>query len=1185
MRYDDEDFNKLDARIEKMLDDNFKKMQKKSEKSADVKGSVKKHLQKIDKEQAKIFSKSLKEDKARLDSMVNRQFSLLDSFYKATDKETKLYIKNSMFDRQRELEDTLENMKSSFNQYSKYMSKKNRDFYSDIYSITSENLNDLQEEMSTRFAGMKEDVKDSLEDMQEGVKGGFTGLMKNITVALSALNIDSIKDHVEDKIDSYIENKRQVRSRTNNTFNYDDFNNAVSQVVDNGGYMNRDEASELVSDLVIHQGVKDAKYLAPYAKEISSGMKVLGASIDSYSNIMWRDMDTEQNGNLLREVNNIAKEVEDNSQLNVTGENLLQSINENIDDIYGITAGDTKKTTKMVGSLASIEAMQQSAANKGVDTMAGQLKDWLTKTPLELMDDERFNTFSSLTGVSAEQFAKASQDGPDAIYDIVAKYQKAIEGMDDTDMYNYKDLLQYGSVAEMKALKTGGKDALNYLKEAIGSTYKGQEDTEQGTDLMARSAGELVGWLDKSKNFLSDNPFIRRIADVMDTLDVKAINLAAVTYVASSLRDTWKSLGGGEFGKWGQILHDKTGGFLSGVKGVLGKKLGGLWGKFAGTTLGGKIAGKLGSARGILGGAINSGIAGDMSGIASLAKMAGKAYTAVTIGFDALKGYSVNANKWFGKDAGVGQRLSSSLATVLGGSSKGGLGDAIDGALSGAAMGASIGGVHGAIIGAIVMGIGHYIGGENIAKALDNLLSVPQKLADMLFGESDKSLPERFFDALKTAFLDYSPLGWLIKAISNFHPIDFVKSLFTGGSGSGSGTQKQPKPAPKPADTQSWLSQILSGISFPGFPGLSTIFSGLTGFQLPDLGIGNFFSSLFSSPSTQQNPSPAQPSQMSTNDYLSEILDVLNNIYASFQNLGWDKKSSIQSAISKGNGPLQQLMGGTSNSSGSGGILSSLMDKVSNFGKWASSKAQGVAGAISNYFSPSGAGKSFGISGKASAQGIQPSGLDVTAFHPNIDGSGAERWKPYVVDALTANGLATTPDMVNKVIKQIDTESGGNPSEIQKIQDVNSANGNPAQGLMQVIPPTFDANMFAGHGDITNGYDNMLAALNYAKNRYGSNLDGLGEGHGYAVGTPFVPSDQVALIHEGEMIVPADQNPMNGSNVSVGNVGDNSEVVEALTWAVYRLEAKFDSLIAIIGSGRRLATTAGYNDIDDSLGY
>ncbi len=144
-----------------------------------------------------------------------------------------------------------------------------------------------------------------------------------------------------------------------------------------------------------------------------------------------------------------------------------------------------------------------------------------------------------------------------------------------------------------------------------------------------------------------------------------------------------------------------------------------------------------------------------------------------------------------------------------------------------------------------------------------------------------------------------------------------------------------------------------------------------------------------------------------------------------------------------------------------------------------------------------------------------------SAYIPTETGftDDVELWREDVIGALAANDLDTSPEMVEKVLRQIASESGGNPYAIQRIWDVNSGKAitfnegvcpwcavtegvscgdtNVGHGLLQTIPTTFWENCFEGHEDIFNGYDNLLAGLHYAKHAYGEDLDGLGEGHGF----------------------------------------------------------------------------------------
>ena len=114
-------------------------------------------------------------------------------------------------------------------------------------------------------------------------------------------------------------------------------------------------------------------------------------------------------------------------------------------------------------------------------------------------------------------------------------------------------------------------------------------------------------------------------------------------------------------------------------------------------------------------------------------------------------------------------------------------------------------------------------------------------------------------------------------------------------------------------------------------------------------------------------------------------------------------------------------------------------------------------------------------------------------------GSGVERWRSRVKLALRMNGLPTSGAYVNAWLRQIQTESSGDPGAIGGNDGLKDGN---ATGLLQTKPPTFRSNAFAGYGNIMNGFDNMLAAINYAKHRYGASgmLSVIGHNHGYAGG-------------------------------------------------------------------------------------
>ncbi|MFE1841089.1 transglycosylase SLT domain-containing protein [Streptomyces sviceus] len=100
------------------------------------------------------------------------------------------------------------------------------------------------------------------------------------------------------------------------------------------------------------------------------------------------------------------------------------------------------------------------------------------------------------------------------------------------------------------------------------------------------------------------------------------------------------------------------------------------------------------------------------------------------------------------------------------------------------------------------------------------------------------------------------------------------------------------------------------------------------------------------------------------------------------------------------------------------------------------------------------------------------------SYANNLDG-----WIKQSLDIMKSKGI---PGSYNGLYRNIMRESSGNPNAINN-WDINAINGIPSKGLLQVIPPTFQAYHVAGTSwNIYDPVANITAAANYAAHRYGS---------------------------------------------------------------------------------------------------
>lgn len=209
---------------------------------------------------------------------------------------------------------------------------------------------------------------------------------------------------------------------------------------------------------------------------------------------------------------------------------------------------------------------------------------------------------------------------------------------------------------------------------------------------------------------------------------------------------------------------------------------------------------------------------------------------------------------------------------------------------------------------------------------------------------------------------------------------------------------------------------------------------------------------------------------------------------------------------------------------------------------------------------------------------------------------GAAGWGPQVRKAAKQMNQQVSDAEVNGILAQIQRESSGNQSIIQSsaVWDVNTASGNPARGLLQYIPQTFDAYKVRGYENIMNGFHQLMVFFNNSNWRtdlpYGHS--GWGPtGHrlrAYAKGGRPSKGETVLVGENGPELFEADTagtvHPhektkalFNQGSPSVNfspnitiNVGNNSDksVVGDIKEAVRQaLEDEYAKLLNILGTG------------------
>ena len=200
--------------------------------------------------------------------------------------------------------------------------------------------------------------------------------------------------------------------------------------------------------------------------------------------------------------------------------------------------------------------------------------------------------------------------------------------------------------------------------------------------------------------------------------------------------------------------------------------------------------------------------------------------------------------------------------------------------------------------------------------------------------------------------------------------------------------------------------------------------------------------------------------------------------------------------------------------------------------------------------------------------------LNMASSLDNPQGGSVERWRSHVERALKANGIEPTPFRVSKILETIRRESNGDPNAINN-WDSNAMAGHPSIGLMQTIGPTFEAYKHPGHNNIRNGYDNLLAAINYIKHRYGTSDAAFNRvaAYGYRNGGLVANHGIYELAEENkpEYVIPTDVAKrgrawqlLSEAVARFAGEAPDDRSTSASDASIAKLEAKFDTVIGLL---------------------
>lgn len=201
-----------------------------------------------------------------------------------------------------------------------------------------------------------------------------------------------------------------------------------------------------------------------------------------------------------------------------------------------------------------------------------------------------------------------------------------------------------------------------------------------------------------------------------------------------------------------------------------------------------------------------------------------------------------------------------------------------------------------------------------------------------------------------------------------------------------------------------------------------------------------------------------------------------------------------------------EFVGGSGGGASIGQVVSGMVaDAQKKFGAAANGWAASHPGLVNT--TPQGVADKLGGAAKAKIDKLTE---DMMSFV----GGNAESYRGMIKAAYKRQGFQWTQAKEDAWVRQIDSESSGDPRAVQGGYVDANTGGNEAKGLLQIAGDTWVGSRDPGlPDDIFDPWANINAAIRYGEGRYGDGLlDEIGHGHGYDDGG-YLPAVGDQVVH------------------------------------------------------------------------